>query len=165
MSLKAMFVGVCLLCASAAPAQKPDLLLSAVRQQYNRIQSLRDLRVVSLDAEDFLSNNPDNGASLKGYFRGDTLLKIVEWIGLSDRVRQTEYYLQNGKLLFVYACENRYALSASGDGIDPTRFASGTCSRFYYDRGRLFRQTGDKVSSANFHESLRTYAKLLLARR
>ncbi|RYY87035.1 MAG: hypothetical protein EOO15_12995 [Chitinophagaceae bacterium] len=163
--MKAILLGLFLFGTLHLSAQKTELLLSAVRQEYNRIQLLRDLRVVSLDAEEFLAANPDNGASLKGYFRGDTLLKIVEWIGLSDRVRQTEYFIQNGKLLFVYACENRYALQPDGQSIDHSRLEAGTCSRSYYDHGRLFQQVGDKTTAVNYNESLRSYAKLLVTRR
>ena len=61
---------------------------------------------------------PDNGGQLKGYFKNDTLYKIVEWFGPSYGILITEYYLWNYELFFVYDIEKNFAqIIDSTDGF------------------------------------------------
>jgi hypothetical protein len=75
-----------------------------IKKIFQKINSFKKYKIITInDAEKFLGNNTDNGGSLKGYFMGDTLKKIAEWVGLSNRVIQNEFYFKNDMLVFVYA--------------------------------------------------------------
>src|SRR5215467_12446308 len=88
--------------------------LSEIKKQFVQINDYKNYKVVTIDdAEEFLGHGTDNGGSLDGYFKGDTLNKIVEWVGLSNRVIQNEYYFDKGKLVFVYATDKTHKFNDS----------------------------------------------------
>ena len=76
------------------------IALSQIKKLFVQINSYKDYKIVTIDdAEEFLGHGTDNGGSLKGYYKGDSLKKIIEWVGLSNRVVQNEYYLDKDKLV------------------------------------------------------------------
>ncbi len=72
------------------------------------IDQQTDFVVAELNGEDYLENVPDQGAELKGYYKNDTLFKVVEWVGLSYGAMNTTYYLWHDELICVYAVEQHY---------------------------------------------------------
>jgi hypothetical protein len=82
--------------------QDKTAAIAHIRQVFQQINSYKNYRVISIDdSEEFLGHATDNGGSLDGYYKGDSLMKIVAWVGLSNRVVQHEYYFNKGKLVFV----------------------------------------------------------------
>ena len=91
----------------------------AIKKTYQKINSYKKYNIITIDdGEKFLGNNTDNGASLTGYFTGDTLKKIAEWVGLSNRVIQNDFYFKNDQLVFVYAIEKNYHCNDSSKTIN-----------------------------------------------
>ncbi len=77
--------------------------------KYQKIDRYASYKILIIDdAEDFLGHPADNGAELTGYFKGDTLIKVAEQIGLSNSVIENRYYLENDKLFFVYSVDSSY---------------------------------------------------------
>ncbi|MDQ2718928.1 MAG: hypothetical protein M3Z26_04090 [Bacteroidota bacterium] len=124
------------------------------------------------DAEEFLGHNPDNGGSLKGYYEAGSLKKIVEWVGLSNKIIQNEYYLDNGKLIFVYSTESRYKYNDSLQVFDyskPELFFKG---RYYFDNEKLFdviinekkHILSKQKDATDFLTTTKEYKKLLTAK-
>ena len=50
----------------------------------------------------------DNGGKLKGFFKNDTIYKIIDLTGISYAVFVTEYYFWKDRLIFVYNTEFDY---------------------------------------------------------
>src|SRR5580658_7262063 len=100
MPIKKVLVSILLGCgcivSSHAQSHK-DTVISSIRTIFQRINSDKSLRVVQLDAEEFLDEAPDNGATLSGYFKGDTLYKMVLEVGISYAMRRWEYYFSKGR--------------------------------------------------------------------
>lgn len=63
--------------------QTTQLLIRDIREQFRLINADTTLHTVSLDQETFMGFTTDGGGYLKGYFRKDSAVKLVEWVGLS----------------------------------------------------------------------------------
>jgi hypothetical protein len=101
----ARVIALCIFCAQV-PTDSRVVAISTVFQQIDNDTTLRTL---VLKNQAFLGDElPAQGASLKGYFRGDTLCKMTTWIGLSDAIVKEHYYFSKGQLVFVYETEEDY---------------------------------------------------------
>lgn len=114
--------------------------IDSIRSQFKWINDQTDFIISELNNEDYLEHMPDNGGQLKGYFKNDTLYKIVEWFGPSYAIMITEYYLWNNELFFVYDIEknfNQIIDSSEGFlGFDYSKTEIKYESRHYFVNGQ-----------------------------
>jgi len=90
------------------------------------------------NSEDFLGQSTDNGGSLTGCFKRDSLIKIIEWIGLSNKVIENEYYFENEKLFFVCTIESKYKFNERTQKFDYSKLEKGFRRRYYFEKEKLF---------------------------
>ena len=102
------------LLANPGRAQTP---VDQINAHVEWIDQQTDFVVAELSGEDYLENVPDQGAELKGYYKNDSLFKVVEWIGLSYGAMTTTYYLWQDKLIFVYDAEQHYKQLMDSAGL------------------------------------------------
>ena len=149
-----------------------DIILN-IKKLYQQINNYKKYKIVTIDnAEEFLEHNPDNGASLKGYYKSGSLKKITEWLGLSYKIIQTEYYFDMGKLIFVSTKESKYKYIDSTQTLDYSRLEPGSLGRYYFDNERLFEtKLTDKEHNQSkqkdalyFLETSKKYSKVLNAK-
>lgn len=76
---------------TSAFSQTEEESIDLIRKQFKWINDQADFIIIELNNEDYLEQIPDNGGQLKGYFKNDTLYKIVEWFGPSYGILITEY--------------------------------------------------------------------------
>ena len=143
-----------------------------VKKTFQKINSFKKYKIVTIkDAEKFLGNITDNGGSLKGYFTGDSLKKIVEWVGLSNRIIQNEFYFKNDTLVFVYAVEKNYHYNNHSQTLDYTKLDLTFIGRYYFDNEKLFysiiknenRNKSKQKDAADFLIKSKDYMKILRA--
>ena len=83
-------ITICIFTFSTTYGQIKDTntqALTKVKKAYEQINSYKNYKTVTIEnSEDFLGYNTDNGGTLTGYYKGDSLKKIVEWVELSNRV-------------------------------------------------------------------------------
>ncbi len=148
--------------------------LSQIRKTFRQINDYKNYRVVTIDdSEEFLGHGTDNGGSLKGYYKGDSLKKIVEWVGLSNRVVQNEYYFDKGKLVFVYSTDSRYKSNDTTGELDYSKFDNVFKGRYYFNNDKLIdtilndkeHEKTKQKDAADFLDSSKDYMKVLNARR
>jgi hypothetical protein len=109
-----------------------------IRSVFQQIEKDSGLNKVTLNQEEFLGDEaPDNGGSLRGYFRGDTLCKASTWIGLSYAVIQEHFYYSNGQLIFVFETEDDFAQKAGG--LDPSKLVRSFEARYYFEKDNVLR--------------------------
>lgn len=151
-----------------------DVAISHIKQVFRQINNYKNYKVVTIDdSEEFLGHGTDNGGSLKGYYIGDSLKKIVEWVGHSNRVVQNEYYFDKGKLVFVYSTDSRYKFNDSTGELDYSRFDKVFKGRYYFDDDKLIdtilsdkeHVTTKQKDAAGFLMASKEYIKLLNKRR
>ncbi len=137
-------------------SQNTKEAINEIRQQYKWINSQKDFKSVSLNNLDFLEHPSDNGATLTGFYKNNTLYKIIETIGISYAVYVNEYYLKNNELIFVYAIEKQYKQKVDKNGkvtgeLDYTSTDLKYEHRLYYKNGKQIRElkTGTKISGNN----------------
>jgi hypothetical protein len=124
--------------------------LLEIKRLYQQINSYKKYKTITIDdAEEFFGHGTDNGGSLTGYYKGDSLKKVIEWVGLSNRVVQNEYYFDKGKLFFVYSTESRYRFNDSTESFDYSRLDKAFNGRYYFSNGKLI----DAIFSGQKHES------------
>ena len=154
--------------------QDKTAAIAHIRQVFQQINGYKHYKVVTIDdSEDFLGDATDNGGSLRGYYKGDSLMKIVAWIGLSNRVVQHEYYFDKGKLVFVYATDSRCKSNDQTGEIDCSKFDRVSTARYYFSKDKLLdailsdreKAKTKQQDAADFLTSAMNYMKLLHARR
>lgn len=154
--------------------QDKSFTLVQIKNLCRQINNYKNYKTVIFDdAEEFLGHGTDNGGSLTGYFKNDTLKKIVEWIGLSNKVIQNEYYLDRGKLVFVYSTESRYRYNDSTQSFDYSKLDNIFKGRYYFRNDKLIDTIlsnkqdiyTTQEDAENFLTSSRNYLKLFSAHR
>ncbi|WP_157098076.1 hypothetical protein [Niabella ginsenosidivorans] len=154
--------------------QDKNLTLTQIKNMFHQINDYKNYKTVTIvDAEEFLGHGTDNGGSLTGYFKNDTLKKIIEWVGLSNKVIQNEYYLDKGKLIFVYSTESRYKYNDGTQSFDYSKLNIVFKGRYYFNNDKLIdtilsdKQHIDtkQEDATDFLTSTKDYLKLLSAKR
>lgn len=95
------------------------------------------LRKIVLHSEDF-KDVPDGGGELIGYFKGNELRKIVQWIGLSHGNEITEFYFKDGKLIFVYEQFNSFLYDEKVDSVKLNSTEKSFEGRYWFYEGKMF---------------------------
>jgi hypothetical protein len=146
----------------------------AIKNIYRQINGYSGYATVTIEnSEDFLGHATDNGGSLTGFYKGDSLKKIAEWIGLSNSTVQREYYFDKGQLVFVYALRSGYRFDDSTGRFDYSKLEKVFEGRYYFKNAELLGtlindQEPDKTKQENAEDllsSARAYSKLLNAKR
>lgn len=106
-----------------------------IRQDYHVINTDTTLQATTLDGEEFLEEATDGGGELKGWYRGDNLVKMTEWVGLSHGNHTRAYYFKRGQLFFVY--ETFESFVQEKDGLDKTKTKTSFEARYYVHDGVL----------------------------
>lgn len=144
--------------------------LIKIKKLYQQINSYKNYKTITIDeTEAFLGHATDNGGSLTGYYKGDSLKKVIEWVGLSNRVVQNEYYFDKDKLFFVYSTESRFRFIDSTQSFDYSKLDYAFNGRYYFGNDKLIdaifsdkKQAGTKQEDANdFLQSSIDYLKML----
>ena len=117
--------------AAADPALEGQI--RAIRQRYAKVErELKQSRQVKRD----LPGESAEGGELTGYFKKDSLRKLVaQFFGETGQARE-EYYFWEGGLFFVLRTESRYTKPLSGVVKRKTE------ERFYFADAKLIRWLG-----------------------
>ena len=167
------FAGLILTNTYGQDMQDKTAAFAHIRQVFQQINGYKHYKVVTIDdSEEFLGHATDNGGSLSGYYKEDSLMKIVAWVGLSNRVVQHEYYFDKGKLVFVYATDSRCKSNDQTGEIDCSKFDRVTKARYYFSKDKLFdailsdkeKAKTKQQDAADFLTSAMGYMKLLNAK-
>ena len=131
--------------------------LFEIKQEYQRINKATDYNVVIIEgSEDFIGRATDGGGNLQGYYKNDTLVKIVEWVGLSNRMVQNEFYLKNNGLIFVLSKEEKYPYNDSLKMLDYSKLVLTFSGRYYFKNNKLFESI---ISHKRINQSVQDDAK------
>ena len=129
-----------------------DSIIKNIRQVYQQINDDKTLHTVTLAEPEFLGEDVqlDGGAELKGYFKNDTLCKMVLAFGLSYAARKYDYYFSNGRIVFIYETEEDYPMKKDG-GLNYDKMVLAFEGRYYYDNGKLIQPVfkGKKRAEGN----------------
>ena len=143
---------------STAQSQSKQVLIKDIRLEFQKINSDKNLKINTLEAEEFLENNPDGGAELKGYKRKDSIVKIVEWIGLSYGNRMREFYFKNQKLIFVYEKFDSF-IDEKSESLNHSKPKKAFEGRYYFNNDKLI---DEKLSGKKPMEDEKTNPTQLL---
>lgn len=126
--------------AIAQPSASPpkEEAVKAIRKVFQSINQDHTLTVVSLtpeEIEDVIGASPDNGAGITGYYKKDTLRKMVVEVGPSYGLVRQEYYYQNGQPVFIYDTEKSFP--ATDSSIDHSRLVLNFEGRYYLNNGAI----------------------------
>ena len=171
MSIRFVAILSCLLISINSPSlgQSSNEDITRIRQTFSKINTDPHLKMVVLEAEDFLDQSPDGGASLTGYFSKGDLVKITEWIGLSYGIRQTDFYYDSANLIFCFVSEKHFQTTKTE--VDYTKTTLVFEGRYYYKNDNLIqkKRTGsgfwDKTNEATIIPDSKVYSKLLIKKR
>lgn len=78
--------------------------INQIRKTVSSINSEKNYQIKVLDNDYFVDKKnevTDNGQELMGFYKNDKLKKIVHEIGLSNKKIVTQYYFNEGNLIFV----------------------------------------------------------------
>ena len=135
---------ICVLATLLVPpsvAQSKTALMTAIRQDFQAINADKTLSKRTLSDDEFMENATDGGGELTGYYKKDSLVKIIEWIGLSFGNRTREFYLKNAKLFFVYEkFESFFVKDSAVAEIDHSKVTTTFEGRYYFNKDKLIEQ-------------------------
>ncbi|TDX00918.1 hypothetical protein [Dinghuibacter silviterrae] len=112
---------VCALRVSAQTA--PDDKVRAIQTAYQQIDHDTALRIISMTEHEFAADEAGKSGTLKGFFKGDSLFKIILSVGLSYGKIKENYYFRGGQLVYVYETENDNG--KPGDAFEGRYFFEG----------------------------------------
>jgi hypothetical protein len=142
--MKARYVSLLLLvltCNARSYSQPDkDTIIKNIRQVFQQINGDKTLRTITLAEPEFLGKEValDGGAELKGYFKNDTLCRMVLEFGLSYAMRKYDYYFSKGRVIFIYERELDYPEKKDGM-LDYEKLVPAFEGRYYYDNNKLIR--------------------------
>ena len=114
-------------------------LLANTKYLFKKINDYKNYKVVLIDnIEDILGHGTDNGSTLTGYFKKDSLKKVVEWVGVSNKVYQNEYYYNNDSLVFLYRIISNCRFTNRSQSFDCSKLEVVFEGRYYFSRNELF---------------------------
>ena len=153
-------------------AQSVNDKIGKIKSQYEWINSQSNFSSIHINNADFLDISSDHGAELIGYFKNDTLFRIIEKIGLSYAIMTTEYYVWDTDLFFVYDNEQNYEqIIDSIDGfigfnLDKVHIAYEN-RRYFHERIEIDSlESGKRLiglsTPTNFQEKFKSYQNLLM---
>jgi len=104
------------------------------------------------------------GGELTGYYKKDSVVKIVEWIGLSYGNRTREFYFKENKLFFVYEKFESFVHNDKTNELDLTKVKTTFEGRYYFNNKKLIDQknSGKRTFEENesgMEEELQTSAE------
>ena len=111
--------------------QNPDL----VRLIFNKAAQIDTMKIsdsIYLENEDFMEHMTDGGGSVTGYFAGDRLLKINQWVGLSYGIIEQDFYFDGEELIYVSEHEKNFHVDSNG--TDHSRFSDTEFRGDYFFR-------------------------------
>ena len=168
---KILFITFLLIVSNVGFGQSKSKSIKQIRSHFKWVNSQKDFEIVELNNEDFMDFPTDNGATLKGYFKHDTLYKIVRIIGISYAILNTEYYLKDNKLIFVYDTESPFkeATDSLGNitGFDYTQTKLTFQGRYYYSHEKKIKtlEKGERLlkldTAADFVAKAHNYESML----
>jgi hypothetical protein len=154
----------------AQTVEEKRSVLGGIIDKYEQINAYKAYKTITIDdAEEIFGHATDNGASLTGYFKADTLKKIILWVGLSNKTIQDEFYFERGLLIFVFTTEREYLHDNEGQDSGVVKLEKGFHERYYFSQGKLFHAIlSDKEhvdakerDAQEFLEANKDYGKLL----
>jgi hypothetical protein len=153
---------------STCQGQNAEQAIQQIRKDFKAIAADTSLKLISLDAEEFLDATPDGGASLTGYYKGDQLVKIEEWIGISYGNSIREFYLKAGQVFFIY---DRFdSFIQNGADLDPAKPKTVFEGRYYIVKDKMIakktigkKPLGDKpiIDLKEINSTVQQYKKQL----
>jgi len=125
-------------------AQSKAQSVIQIRQIVNAVNSDSSVTKVLINAEYLAklkkSATPyDGGEELTGYFKRDTLVKIVYSIGISTGLKTFEYYLQKDHVVFVYEQVDRYPYDEKQQQLNYNVLTNTFKGRYYLATGKVFK--------------------------
>ena len=106
-----------------------------VRLIYNLAAKTDTMKItdsIYLENEGFMEQMTDGGGSLTGYFAGDRLLKIKQWVGLSYGIIEQRFYFDGDELIYVQEHEKNFHIDSNG--TDHSRFSDTEFRGDYFFR-------------------------------
>jgi hypothetical protein len=150
-------------------SQENNLKIIEIRKAFNEINSNKHLAKIELEAEEFLGEAPDGGASLTGYFDKTKLVKIRSWVGLSYGIQQIDYYFRHDSLIFAFVTERHFNIIQ--DSVDFEHTVPAVEARYYFNHEKLIDRKvkgvgfWDKEQESNLLADSKSYFALLKKRK
>ena len=168
--MKTLYILIGVLYCTATFAQT-EISVKNIRKAVKQINADKSLTTRIIDNAQISKQGTDGGDKLTGYYKNGQLVKIVESIGLSSCMNITEYYLQDNKLIFVYAQGKEFKYEESLATYNSSVQIVTMESRFYFQDDKLVKSilTGSTRCSdsplagwsTNYQEKFLQYVKLL----
>jgi hypothetical protein len=136
----ALFCFFTLLLSGDSQGQTKTGLIETIRKDFQHINIDTTLKKKTLQDEEFLENMPDGGGELTGYYRNDSIVKIVEWIGLSYGNRTREFYFTKSQLFFVYEKFESFISNDTTGEVDHSKIKTTFEGRYYFNNNKLIEQ-------------------------
>ena len=138
-----------------------------IKEKFTIINTEKEYKIVNATNEDIFDDVIDAHYELSGYFKGDTLFKIIEKIYSPTWVVFREFYIWHNELIFLYKKNQAYHYDGETDEIDYEVLELVNELRLYYKNGDLIKtipiedQTKAESEQNEIFESYKKYIDIL----
>jgi hypothetical protein len=156
---------ILLISVSVCCGQSKVTSIENIRTSVQIINQNKTLKKVKLENGDFLKEMPDNGCSLTGFFKSDTILKMDVWIGLSYCIKEYHYYFKDKQPIFIYETEDDFPYDKNTGLLNTDKVNRAFEGRYYLNAGKVMdtktkgKKRMDSGPSAQYVDSLLADAK------
>lgn len=156
--MKTILVSFLLLFYLSSYCQTKEEIIKNIKQQFLLINSDKTLKKIVLENEEFLEDIPDGGCELKGFYKNDSIVKIVEWIKFSYGNRTREYYFNMGILFFTFEKFESF-IETKDATLDHSKIKTTFEGRYYFNKTKIIDR---KISGKRtFEENSKNISKQL----
>lgn len=99
------------------------------------------LKQITLTNEEWMTEMPDGGGSLTGYYKNKLLVKVVRWVGYSNGVEIVEFYFSNNELIFVYEQSDRFFYDEKKNVLRTDSLERAFEGRYYFSGKKMIDYT------------------------
>lgn len=111
------------------------LLVRTADAQSGHRKHKHDYTVV-IDDSTFVQAMPDRGAKLTGYYKEDTIQKIVTWFGFNFGDVRRDYYYWKDSLIMVIETQKLYSTAADAH-VNPDSVKASYTGRYIFSHNEL----------------------------
>ncbi len=160
--IPALLLPLWLLMAANDSTSLSDPRILHIRNLFLQVQQDSSIQKITLDGPAFLDEEAarTSGASLTGYFKGDTLCKISTRVGMSYAVFQENFYFEKGQLVYADELEKDFPPNSDHTGVNHSKLVLAFEGSYYFEGYKAFsiHTSGKrKVSEDEIHHPLELY--------
>lgn len=105
----------------------------SIKLEVKNINSVKNFEIITLDSEKFFKELPDGGIKVEAFIKDKEIYKIIQNVGLSYGILDTEYYFLNGQIIYITESENYFPDKNSDGQLEYNKLDFGFRTEYFFE--------------------------------